>query len=318
MEIQTQAKPLTAEVDAQDVFVLVLTPANLLDAEICGRTVSGWIEKTIAVFTHRRVIIQKNDDIMTIVKNNIIQKKYCAVIYADTPLLTRTTLEQAISFMALYGHKAVKLPRGWIFDTEYIKDCKNVEAVQVPNLPDEDFIVVYSYSQAALVNTYVRTRINNDHMISGVQIRDPYNVYIDADVQIGRGTKIGANVVLKGTTKIGINCTVANGVVIEDSAVGDGTVIKNNVCICGAGVGSNCTIGSGVVFTDDNGKEKNAVTVGSGVFIGCNSSLVAPLTVGDNAYIAAGSTITQDLPPASLGIARARQAIKENWHSDEN
>ena len=278
METQVKAKAVV-DVDGADVFALVLVPQNLMEAEICGRDIGQWIDNAIKGFAHRKVAIQKNDDIMSIIKNSVIEKKYCVVVYADTPLLTRGTIDQALSFTASYGHKAAQMPRGWVFVTEHIKNCINIESVHIPNLSEEDFIVAYNCNQLALIATYARARINSVHMQKGVNITDPYNVYIDADVKIGEGTKIGPSVVLQGECKIG----------------------------------RNCDIGAGVVFSTFDGKEKSHIKLGDGVFVGASSNLVGPLSIGHNGYVAVGSTITQDIPANSFGIGRARQAVKENW-----
>jgi len=285
METQTKVKtsPAVVDVDGSDVFALVLVPQNILDAPICGRTMEQCIDNAIKGFTHRKVTIQKKDDIMSIVRNSVIDKKYCVVVYADTPLLTRETIDQALSFTASYGHKAAQMPRGWIFVTEHIKTCINIESILIPNLPDEDFIVAYNYNQLALISTYARARINSAHMQKGINITDPYNVYIDADVKIGEGTRIGPGVVLQGECKIG----------------------------------RKCDIGAGVTFSTFDGTDKTSITVGDNVFIGAASNLIGPLTVGNNAHIAVGSTITQDIPANALALGRARQAIKENWRSEK-
>ena len=80
-----------------------------------------------------------------------------------------------------------------------------------------------------------------------------------------------------------------------------------------ADVGARCNFGCGVVTTNYDGKRKHRTTVGDNVFIGCNVNLVAPVCLEDGAYIAAGSTITDNVPKSALAIARARQVIKDNW-----
>jgi len=277
IEAQVVPKTVVVGVDARDVFVLVLVPGSLVDAEICGRTSTEWVDSAIAGFTHRKQQIQKNDDIMTIVKNSVIDKKYCLVVYADTPLLTRESIDQTLSFAATYDFKAVQMPRGWVFETEHIKKATNIEPMKIPNLPDEDFIVAYNYSQVALIGTYARERINSAHMAAGVNLADPYSTYIDADVKIGKGTRVGPGVVLTGESVIG----------------------------------KNCRIGCGVVFESFDGADKHPITLGNDVFLGAKSVLVGPLMVGDKTHIAAGSTIYQDVPANSYAMSRARQAVKE-------
>lgn len=77
-------------------------------------------------------------------------------------------------------------------------------------------------------------------------------------------------------------------------------------------IGKKCNIGCGVIFVNYNGKEKRRSKVGNGAFIGSNSNVIAPVVVEDGAYLAAGSTLTVDLPKGSLCIARSRETVKEN------
>jgi bifunctional N-acetylglucosamine-1-phosphate-uridyltransferase/glucosamine-1-phosphate-acetyltransferase GlmU-like protein len=310
---QTQAAAV--DVSAGDVFVIVLVPHNLLDTDICGLKPIEWVLGAVSAFKSIRVDIKKGDDIIGIVKQHAGEgvKKYCVVVYADTPLIKHETIDKALSFAATYHHKAVQLPRGWVFETDYIKSCGNIHSVTMKSDDDADFTVVYNYAQAAIAGTYLRQRINEKHLLNGVNITDPYNVYIDAQVEIGAGTKIGPGVVLRGETKIGKNCRVTNFVEIKKSTIGDGTKISHMSYIGDATIGKNCNIGCGVIFCNYDGKQKHQTTIGDNAFVGSNSNLVAPLVIGENAFIAAGSTITQDVPARALAIARARQAMKEDY-----
>jgi len=276
---QSEGLSVTIDVDARDVFVLVLVPNNLNDVEVCGRTISNWVDCAVAPYNRKSIQIKRSDDIIGLVKDNVKDEKYCVVVYADTPLIKLETIEQALSFAVTYDHKVVQLPRGWIFEINFIKGASEIKAVSVPNLEDSDFTVAYNFSQIALITTYMRHRINAVHMQNGVHITDPYNVYIDVDVEIGEGTKIEPGVVLRGDTT----------------------------------VGKNCYIGSGVSFCNFDGKKKHPISIGDEVFIGDSSNLVAPLVIGDKAHIGVGSTITQDVPMNALALARARQAVKEDW-----
>ena len=77
--------------------------------------------------------------------------------------------------------------------------------------------------------------------------------------------------------------------------------------------GAHINFGCGTVTVNYDGSKKFRTTIGDGAFIGCNTNLVAPVTIGEGAYTAAGSTITEDVPPDSLAIARERQTVKKNW-----
>jgi bifunctional N-acetylglucosamine-1-phosphate-uridyltransferase/glucosamine-1-phosphate-acetyltransferase GlmU-like protein len=326
METEVKPKEIPVKIETDDVFVLVLLPKlpafkceNPLEIKICGRSILECTLSAIGELPHKQIPVAKSDDILTLVRNNATDHKYICVIYADTPLLTANTFEQAIAFVKSFGHKAVKMPRGWIFETEFIKSAESVVPEEIPNLPPEDFIVAYSFSQLAIISSVARGRINLKHLSEGVQIIDPNTAYIDAQVTIERGTVIEPNVCIKGETVIGKNCRIGNFAEIKRSQIGEGTKIAHGSYVGDAVIGKNCEIGCGVVFVNYNGKTKSTCTLGNKVFIGSNSTLVAPLALDNNAFVAAGSTITKDVPKHALAIARTVQTIKENyWNVDES
>lgn len=100
---------------------------------------------------------------------------------------------------------------------------------------------------------------------------------------------------------------------IKKSTIGDHTKVSHLTYIGDAEVGENCNFGCGTVVVNYDGKKKYKTIIGDNVFIGCNTNLVSPVKVNDNSYIAAGSTITEEVPKEALAIARAKQVNKEGW-----
>lgn len=193
-----------------------------------------------------------------------------------------------------------------------------------------------------------RTRLVENAINSGVKIIDPATTYLSHDTQIGEGTIIEPNVVLTGNTKIGKNTTIKSFSHIEDSTIGDNTTIgpfarlrggasldgdnkignfvelKNAKLAKGvkashlsylgdAELGDNTNIGAGTITCNYNGFEKNKTIIGKNVFVGSNSSLVAPIKIEDGAMIAAGSTINKDVEKDALAITRAPLKILGGW-----
>lgn len=128
--------------------------------------------------------------------------------------------------------------------------------------------------------------------------------------------KIGPFSFLRPHSVIGENCKIGDFVEIKNSIIGDRTKISHLAYVGDAEVGSDCNIGCGVVFCNYNGKTKNKTSVGDKVFVGSNCNLVAPLSVGDGSFLAAGTTVTEDVPPFSLCIGRSRQTIKGDWSKE--
>ena len=106
---------------------------------------------------------------------------------------------------------------------------------------------------------------------------------------------------------------IGNFVEVKKSVFGKGSKASHLSYIGDAEVGSKVNIGCGSITVNYDGKNKFLTKIGDDVFIGCNSNLVAPVTIEDGAYIAAGSTITKDVPKEALSIARARQVNKDNY-----
>lgn len=130
---------------------------------------------------------------------------------------------------------------------------------------------------------------------------------------IGEETKVGPFAYIRPNSKIGNQCKVGDFVEVKNSTMSDGAKSAHLTYIGDSDIGENVNLGCGVVFVNYDGTNKSRSEVGEGAFIGCNSNIVAPVKVEKGAYIAAGSTITEDIPEDSLAIARSRQINKEGW-----
>lgn len=154
-------------------------------------------------------------------------------------------------------------------------------------------------------NTYIdNATVGDDVILDNCKILDSE---IESGVDAGPFVKVRANSILKKGVHIG------NFVEVKNSIVGEGTKSAHLTYIGDSDVGANVNFGCGTVTCNYDGKNKMRCKVGDGAFIGCNTNLIAPVEVGEKAYIAAGSTITDNIPEDALAIARARQVIKENW-----
>jgi bifunctional UDP-N-acetylglucosamine pyrophosphorylase/glucosamine-1-phosphate N-acetyltransferase len=106
---------------------------------------------------------------------------------------------------------------------------------------------------------------------------------------------------------------IGNFVETKKSILGKGSKANHFAYLGDAEIGSESNIGAGTITCNYDGKEKHQTKVGDSSFVGTNSSLVAPVTIGSNAYVAAGSVITKDVPDNALGVGRSKQVNKENW-----
>ncbi len=198
-------------------------------------------------------------------------------------------------------------------------------------------------SEAARI---LKETINYKLMIDGVNILDPKSTYIGPNVTVGQGTVIEPNVSIMGESVVGVNNHIKASTVIEDSVVGDNNEIgpmarlRNHVvmandckignfvelknCVLGSGVkaahlayigdanvGNNVNYSCGAITANYDGVNKHRTTIGNNVLVGSNATLVAPVVIGDNTFVAASTTVTQDIEEDKLVIGRSRETIKD-------
>lgn len=131
--------------------------------------------------------------------------------------------------------------------------------------------------------------------------------------KVGSGTSVGPFAYLRPNSEVGDGCKVGDFVEIKNSKLGDGAKAAHLTYVGDSDVGERVNLGCGVVFVNYDGSGKYRSVVEDGAFIGCNVNLVSPVHVGKDAYIAAGSTITEDVPDGALYVARAKGRTLEGW-----
>ena len=153
------------------------------------------------------------------------------------------------------------------------------------------------------------SRLTNMKISDNVQIQ--YTVAMDSEV--GSGTKVGPFAYIRPNSKIGENIKIGDFVEVKNSVIGNGTKVSHLTYIGDSDVGERINFGCGTITVNYDGKKKFRTTIEDDVFIGCNANLVAPVTLHKGSYVAAGSTVTKDVPEKSLAIARNRQQNIEGW-----
>lgn len=214
--------------------------------------------------------------------------------------------------------------------------------------PERDVMGVNDRSHLARAEMQFQELRRDDFMKAGVTLKDPSSVHFSYDTEIGRDVTIWPNVVfgagvkiadnveirsfcdieevkigqgatigpfarIRGGAELGSDVHLGNFVEVKKSRIGAGTKAGHLSYLGDAVIGSNTNIGAGTITCNYDGVNKEQTTIGDGVFVGSNSSLVAPVKLGDNAYIASGSVITDDVPPAALALGRARQVNKPGY-----
>ena len=151
--------------------------------------------------------------------------------------------------------------------------------------------------------------------LSDVQIGDDVEIYytVAKGASIGDGSVIGPFAHLRPGTKLGKNTKIGNFVEIKNTTMGDGSKASHLSYLGDAIIGKDVNIGCGSITVNYDGKNKHTTTICDGVFVGCNANLIAPVTLGENSTIAAGSTITKDVEANDLAVARANQKNIKGW-----
>ena len=136
------------------------------------------------------------------------------------------------------------------------------------------------------------------------------------NARIGARCEIGPFACLRPGSVVGDGCRVGDFVEVKNSSLGDGVKAAHLAYIGDAAVGGGTNVGCGTVFANYDGREKHRTTVGRNCFLGCNVNLVAPLTLGDGVFVAAGTTVTDDAGENSFVIGRSRQQTKRKKEKD--
>jgi bifunctional UDP-N-acetylglucosamine pyrophosphorylase/glucosamine-1-phosphate N-acetyltransferase len=221
-------------------------------------------------------------------------------------------------------------------------------AVGALTLQDPGLVIgINDLKSLARVREIAQRAILERHMDAGVGIVDPRATVVDVDVEIGADTVIEPFTTIRGASRVGSGCTIRHSYIV-DSVLEDGvsvgpfaylrpgTVLRSGAKVgtfvevknsqLGAGakvphlsyigdaeVGAGTNLGAATITANYDGRAKHRTKVGDRVRTGVDTTLVAPVTVGDDAYTGAGSVITEDVPPGALGIARARQENREGY-----
>jgi bifunctional UDP-N-acetylglucosamine pyrophosphorylase / glucosamine-1-phosphate N-acetyltransferase len=296
-----------------------------------------------------RVVRADNGDVVRVAEGRDASEEELAIREVNTSIYVFRAADLWPALERLEPHNV----QGELYLTDVIEilvgDGKRVAAFVAPDARETDG--VNTRVELAAANAILRDRINEHHMLAGVTIVDPATTWIEPTVEIENDVTIHPFVVLRGATHVatgaeiqphavaidaeigrdatvGPFCYLRPGTVldagakagtfveIKNSRIGARTKVPHLSYIGDAEIGADSNIGAGAItanFPHRPGQPKGRTTIGSNVRTGIHNGFVAPVEVGDGAWIAAGSVITKDVPPDALGIARPRQENKEGY-----
>lgn len=155
-------------------------------------------------------------------------------------------------------------------------------------------------------------RVSDSKIGDGVHVKDSYIVASE----IGDGTTIGPFANIRPGSTVGRNVKIGDFVELKKSTLEDDVSAGHFAYLGDATIGAHTNIGAGTIVCNYDGVKKHVTHIGANAFIGSNTTLVAPVTIGDGAVVAAGSTVTEEVPADALAIARERQTIKPGWAAE--
>jgi bifunctional UDP-N-acetylglucosamine pyrophosphorylase/glucosamine-1-phosphate N-acetyltransferase len=220
--------------------------------------------------------------------------------------------------------------------------------VAVVEAREEEVRGINTKAQLAEAEAELQRRLRAAALENGVTMRAPETVYLASDTKlavnvevepfvvfgpgvvveegavihsfsrlegahIGPGASVGPFARLRPGARVGAGARIGNFVEVKQATVEAGAKANHLAYIGDARVGEGANIGAGTIVCNYDGKDKHYTDIGRGAFIGSNSALVAPITIGDHAYVGSGSVITEDVPSGALALGRARQVVKEGW-----
>jgi len=134
--------------------------------------------------------------------------------------------------------------------------------------------------------------------------------------RVDKGATVGPFARLRPGADIGEGAKVGNFVEVKKATIGAGAKLPHLAYVGDAEIGAKANLGAGTITCNYDGFDKHLTRVGEGAFVGSNTSLVAPVTIGAGAYVGSGSVVTQNVPDDALAVARSRQTVKPGWAED--
>ncbi|MBE7706514.1 MAG: bifunctional UDP-N-acetylglucosamine diphosphorylase/glucosamine-1-phosphate N-acetyltransferase GlmU [Cyanobacteria bacterium SIG30] len=276
-------------------------------------------------------IIRSNNNVVAIVeeKDADVDQKSIKEVNAGIYLLNWNKIKKA--FNELQNNNAQNEYYLTDIISWAVKNQLNVQGYVIKD--NTEIFGINSREQLAIATSYMNKKHLKKLMIDGVTIVDPDNTYISPETIIEQDTVIFPSTYIEGVNKIGSSCKIGpmahlrgNCIVGNNSKIGNFVELKNatigektNAChlsyIGDSEVGNNVNIGAGTITANYNSitKEKNKTILKDGVSVGSNCVLVAPVTLNENAFVGALSSITKDVEKDSLALTRSEQKEYKNW-----
>lgn len=208
---------------------VALKKENTYNIQIMGKSMLQWVQDAVKKYPSKSVDYS-NQDIIEFVKPLLEDEDYTLILYSDTPLLKESIIDKIIEYATIKNSAIIQLPRGYVLNTQLIKNNSFEYSSKPQFFEGEDFLIVNNFTNLQVAQKIIKNRIITNFIKNGVNILDG-NVYIEANVKIGKDTIIYSNTVLLGKSIIGEKCIIYPSVTIIDSEVEDNVQIYANTIV---------------------------------------------------------------------------------------
>lgn len=238
METLTLEKPEieTKQTEKKLSVIILLTKNSAFvgnekpwELKLLGKSMKEWVTMSCNNYRIRYVEYDGKQDVVEVAKQNLDDTEYTMVLYSDTPLIRKKTVEEILDYCFVKNMSVCKLTRGYVFNNEFLKNADKIYTAEPQYFDEEDFMTVYNLKQLMLIEDILKNRVMSFHLKNGVRIIDGGSVSIDADVTIKSGTVIYPNNRIFGKTYIGNNVILYPNNIIENCYIDDNSSIEFSV-----------------------------------------------------------------------------------------
>lgn len=273
--IKTETVLKTNIINNGDVGVLIFCDENS-NVQLLERSMIKWVECAVQNYLVKSIQLQDNKSEFQQIKRNLLKIKYTIVLYSFNPLLTQKNIELCLDYLVCRGDKLIKLPFGYVFETDYFKKLSEIKEPVLFSADASEFLKISDQTQIGYAVEVLQRRIIQNLIFNNVQLINPQNIVVNANVVVESGVTIYPFNTLCGETVIKQNAILKEGNTISNSEIGANSAIANSII-------SDSTIASNVVIFPFNTIENNS-------FIGTNC-VVKSYNKINNGYIGDNTTI---------------------------
>lgn len=253
--IKTETLLNITQIQKSDLSVLIFKCENHNEL-LLEKTMLNWVKDAVLGYQTKIVDYKPNVAELTQIKNNLAKTKYMLVLYSFNPLLTTKNLELCIDYAVLRGETLVKLPYGYVFETNYLKKLTEIKEPLVFNADASEFLKISSQTEIGYATEVLSRRILQNLILNGVTINNPASVVVNAYVKVEPNVTIYPFNTLSGETIVKSGAILKEGNTITNSEIGNNVAVANSIV-------SNSTICSDTVIFPFN-------TIENKSFVGCN------------------------------------------------